>query len=161
MVVRDESGGTAVILLTFALALLMNAIPLPHGVEIFKPDWVALVLIYWVMALPNRIGVFSAWIVGLFVDVLDGYLLGINALSLATIAFIVQLIVHRIRLFSRWKQATHVAILIGIHKLIVLLLSSLIRYFNVDYTYWLSLIGCVIFWPWIFILLRDLRRKYC
>ena len=158
---KADSKGGLIIILSFVLAMLMRVMPLPEVLSLFKPDWVSLVLIYWVMALPNRIGVFSGWCLGLFVDVLDGTLFGINALSLALEAFLIQMIFHRLRLFPRWKQAINVTVVIGIHMMIVMTLSSLVKPVNIDYTYWFSLIGSLLFWPWIFILLRDVRRYYC
>ena len=148
-------------MLSFVLAMLMNIMPLPDSLSIFKPDWVAMVLIYWVMALPNRVGVFSGFVLGLFVDVLDGTLFGIHAFSLALVAYLIQMIFHRIRLFPRWKQALNVGVVVGIHLLIVKTLSGLVQPINIDFTYWLALLGVVVFWPWVFVILRDVRRKFC
>jgi rod shape-determining protein MreD len=158
---KSDSRGSIIIIISFLLAMLMNVMPLPDVLAIFRPDWVALVLIYWVMALPSRIGVFSGWVLGLFVDVLDGTLFGINALSYALVAFLIQMIFHRLRLFPRWKQAINVAVVIGIHKMLVLALSSLINPINIEFTYWFPLFGSLLFWPWVFILLRDVRRRFC
>lgn len=158
---KSDSSGGIIIIISFFLAMLMNVMPLPDIFAMFRPDWVALVLIYWVMALPSRIGVFSGWILGLFVDVLDGTLFGINALSYALVAFLIQMIFHRLRLFPRWKQAINVAVVVGIHKMLVMALSSLVNPVNIDFTYWFPLIGSLLFWPWVFILLRDVRRKFC
>lgn len=149
------------IFFTFVFAMFLDALPWPEPIVWLKPDWVALVLIYWVMALPSHFGVFSAWFVGLFVDVLEGSLFGINALSLALAAFLVQLIYHRLRLFPRWKQAINVAVIIGLHRLLVMILTSLVQPVAIDFSYWLPLLGAALFWPWVFILLRDVRRKYC
>ena len=52
----------------------------------YRPEWVPMVLIYWVMALPYRIGIGSAWIVGLVLDILEGSILGLNAMALVIIA---------------------------------------------------------------------------
>ncbi len=158
---RTSSQGGFAIILSFAVAMLINAIPVPDILTGFKPDWVALTLIYWVMAIPGRVGVFSGWLLGLLVDVLDGYLLGINALSLALVAYLIQMIFHRMRLFPRWKQAINVAVIVGIHQLTVLILSSFVKPIDVDFTYWLPLIGSAIFWHLTFVVLRDVRRKFC
>lgn len=158
---KADSKGGIIIIVSFIVAMFMNALPWPQMVALFKPDWVALVLIYWVMALPGRIGIFSGWMLGLFMDVLDGTLFGINALSYALVAFLVQMIFHRLRLFPRWKQAINVAVVVGINQLVVMTLTGLVQPTNVDLTYWVPLIGAAIFWPWIFILLRDVRRNYC
>ncbi len=158
---KSDSKGGIIVILTFAVAMLMDVIPLPHIIDVFTPDWIVLVLIYWVMAMPNRIGVFSGWLLGLFVDVLTGTLFGINALSLALVAFLIQVLYHRLRIFPRWKQAINVAVIVGIHRLLVLNLSGLVEPFSYEFSYWLPLISAAAFWPWVFILLRDVRRKFC
>ena len=158
---KSDSRGGFIIIVTFAVAMLANVMPLPEALVLFKPDWVAIVLIYWVMAMPGRIGVLSGWFLGLFVDVLYGTLFGIHALSLAVVAFVIQMIYHRLRLFPRWKQAINVAVVVGIHRLIVVTLTGLVEPTQTDYTYWFPLIGVAVFWPWVFILLRDVRRKFC
>lgn len=53
----------------------------------FRPDWVALVVLYWVIALPHHLNVISAWVVGLIMDILLGSTLGIHALSMAVISW--------------------------------------------------------------------------
>jgi rod shape-determining protein MreD len=156
----DSHGGIAVII-SFIVAMLLSILPLPDMIVWFKPDWVTLTLIYWVMALPNRVGVFSGWLLGLMVDVLHGETLGINALSLALVAYLVQMIFHRIRLFPRWKQALNVGLIVGINLLIVLILSSFVKSTSIDFSYWFPLIMSAIFWQAIFIVLRSVRRKYC
>lgn len=160
MLDKNKSKGLAAIVITFSLAMLMDAMPWPDSLNIFKPEWVTLVLIYWVMALPTRIGIFSGWFVGLFVDVLDGVLFGINAFSLSIVAYLTLMIYHRLRLYPKWKQAANVAVLVGIHRLIVMNLSGIIEPVNVSFTYWLPLLGSAILWPWVFILLRDTRRNF-
>lgn len=158
---RADSHGGFVIIFSLALAMLANVMPLPEAIVLFKPDWVAMVLIYWVMAMPARIGVLSGWVLGVFVDVLYGTLFGIHALSLAVVAFIIQMIYHRLRLFPRWKQAINIAVVVGIHRLIVVTLTGLVEPVQTNLSYWLPLIGVAVFWPWVFILLRDVRRKFC
>lgn len=161
MTAKAENKGGIAIILSLFIAMLMNTIPFPEVIALFKPDWVAMVLIYWVMAVPNRVGVTSGWVLGLFVDVLEGSLFGINALSLAFVAFFVQMLYHRLRLFPRWKQALNVAVIVGIHRLLVVSLTGLVENVNTDFSYWFPLISVAIFWPWVFIILRDVRRKFC
>jgi len=159
--VKAESSGTLVIILSFSAAMVMNILPLPEAINNYKPDWVALVLIYWVMAVPNRVGVFTGWIVGLFVDVLYGSLFGIYAMTFALIAYLIQMTYHRLRLFPRWKQSINVTVVIGIHMLLVLVLRGFVGSVPSDYHYWMPLIGAIIFWPWVFVILRDVRRRFC
>ena len=78
-------GGT-LILLTFAAAMLLTIIPLSDGFRALRPDWVALTLIFWCLALPDRVSVGSGFIAGLLLDVLTGTLLGQHALALSLVA---------------------------------------------------------------------------
>ena len=161
MINKNESKGSFVIFLSFGAAMFMNILPLPQVRDAFKPDWVALVLIYWVMAVPNRVGVLAGWGVGLLVDVLYGTLFGIHAMSLALVAYLIQMTYHRLRLFPRWKQSINIAVVIGIHMLVGLVLRSFVQPVSSDFIYWTPLIGAMLFWPWIFVILRDVRRKFC
>ena len=62
----NKHHGGWIILGTLVLAALFTVLPLPDWLEAYRPEWVALVVIYWVVALPDRIGLFSAWITGFF-----------------------------------------------------------------------------------------------
>jgi rod shape-determining protein MreD len=75
--------GGFIILLSFAVAMLLTIIPIPDALRVLRPDWVALTLIFWCLALPYRIGVVSGFFAGLFLDVLTGTLLGQHALASA------------------------------------------------------------------------------
>ena len=57
-----------------AVALMLTLVPLPLWAEVLRPEWVTLVLIYWCIALPQRIGVFTGWLAGLMLDVARGAL---------------------------------------------------------------------------------------
>ncbi|MCD8513982.1 MAG: rod shape-determining protein MreD [Nitrincola sp.] len=79
-------GGFLIIFATFLLGLILSQLPLPDFLMWYRPEWVALVLIYWVMMLPHRVGLMSAFFMGLLLDVIRGSVLGLNALSLTLIA---------------------------------------------------------------------------
>lgn len=160
MIKQNSSGGFA-IFLTFVIALFLSILPLPQEIELFKPEWVALVLIYWVMAMPSRVGVLIGWSVGIVADVLYGTLFGIHAMSLALVAYLIQLLYHRLRLFARWKQAINIAVVIGIHMLLGLILRGFIQPIAYDFSYWFPVFTSLILWPWVFIVLRDVRRRFC
>ena len=54
-----------VIWLSLAFGLLLSVSPLPEFMQIGRPLWVALLLTYWVLALPHRVGMTTAWVLGL------------------------------------------------------------------------------------------------
>lgn len=97
--------GKGSIYLTLIVAIILTMVPLPVAIDMFRPDWVALVVLYWVIALPHHLNVVSAWIVGLIMDILLGSTLGIHALSMAVISCVVAAQYQKIRNFSVWQQA--------------------------------------------------------
>lgn len=148
-----------VIASTFAVALALSLIPWPHWALAFKPDWAGLIVIYWVIALPNRVGLASAWFVGLMQDVFYGALLGQYALAKLIMALIALRFYLRIRVTPPWQQAIAVLGILLIGQLVVLWINHLLDKPSIGLAYWSpSLVGAV-FWPWVFVILRDIRRR--
>lgn len=152
--------GGWVILSSFIIALLLDSAPLPGWADRFRPDWPALVLLYWCMALPHRVGIGSAWLLGLVVDALKGALIGQNALGLAIIAYLTIRTHRRIRVFPLWQQALSVAVFLLCKLLLVTWINGIIGYPPQDWWFLAPLFGSVLFWPWVYIVLRDLRRYF-
>ena len=92
MAIKEKSNGVWVIVLSFFLAYLLAIVPFPEWAMNYRPEWVPMVLIYWVMALPYRVGIGSAWCAGLILDILKGSVLGLNAIGLVIVAYVLSLI---------------------------------------------------------------------
>jgi rod shape-determining protein MreD len=75
------------VIITFIVGLMLTVMPLPESAEPFRPDWLALVVIFWAMQLPRTWSVGSAWFIGIVLDVSYGTLLGQHALALCLVAF--------------------------------------------------------------------------
>ena len=148
-----------IIPLTLILGLTLQILPLPDWAQIYRPDWVALMLIYWSMALPKHVGLLYAFVAGLLVDVAEGMLLGQHSLALVIIIFINLNLHQRIRVMSLAGQAVYVLMLLLIDQMAVLWVEGM-QHRNTPLLAFFGppLIGMAL-WPWIFILLRDLRRK--
>ena len=145
---------------SFAAAILLAIMPLPSWAEDFRPDWVGLVLIYWCIATPQRVGVGSGWLLGLILDILYGHaLLGLHALTKATVAFIAMRLHLQLRMFPRWQQALAVAILLFVSQLIVLWVRGAIGQAPQGIGYWTPAIVGMVLWPFVFAVLRNLRRR--
>jgi len=145
---------------SFLLAFLAASIPLPGWVGWFWPDWVAMVLIYWCLALPYRIGIGTGWLVGLLVDVGRGALLGQHALAFATLAYLTLQTHRRIRVFTPWQQAFSVLVFLLIEQVLVFWISGVIGYPPRDGWYLAPAVGGMIAWPLLFVVLRDARRYF-
>jgi len=149
-----------IIICSFIAALMMTALPLPDWAVNWRPAWVAMVLIYWCMALPNKVSIGVAWTTGIIMDVLQGTLLGMNALGLTLLAYITIKLHQRVRMFPLTQQAIFVMFLILIYQLLSLWVRGLMGFPPNSWTYWMPAFTSMIIWPWLFIILRDIRRKY-
>lgn len=149
-----------IILLTFLVALMASIMPLPLSVDAFRPDWVLVVLLYWCLALPSRVNVISAWVMGFILDVLLGSTLGVHAGAMAISVYIVAGNFQKIRNFSVWQQALIVGVLSALYHLIVFWLQRFLTdaVFLPSYLY--PVLTTIILWPWAFLLLRKIRRNF-
>ena len=102
---QDRPHSIWVIFLSFFIAYLLAIVPFPEWAMNYRPEWVPMVLIYWTMALPYRVGIGSAWAVGLVLDVLEGATLGVNALALVVVAYVALSLHQRMRMFSALQQS--------------------------------------------------------
>jgi rod shape-determining protein MreD len=108
------------IALTLTAALLANLLPW-SGVWLWvRPDFVALVLLYWCIEQPRKVGFVAAWLFGLFMDVADGTLFGQHALAYSILAYAGIVLHRRVLGFSGTPQVVHVVILLLMNDLIVL-----------------------------------------
>lgn len=144
---------------SFTAAVLLAAMPFPVWAEPFRPDWVALVLIYWCLAIPERVSVGTGWLLGFIQDVLYGSLLGSNALAKTLVAFLAVRLHLQLRMFPRWQQAVSVFGLLIANQLLVLWIRGAIGHAPELISYWTPSIVGALLWPWLFVILRDLRRR--
>ena len=85
--------------LSLVLTLSLSLVPLPHAISSFRPDWVAVVLLYWSLTAPRRFSLLTAFWMGIVLDTLSGSLLGQHALALLVIVYVAERLHLRIRVF--------------------------------------------------------------
>jgi len=158
MLVKHQGG--IIIFTTFVVALLLTIAPLPDWGEAIRPEWVAMVLIYWCIALPDRIGVGTGWVVGIALDVAHGALLGQNAFTLSFVAYLALRLHQRMRLFPPWQQALSVLLLVAIYQILTLWIKGVVGQSFHGWGYWLHSVTSMLLWPFVFVILRSLRRYY-
>jgi len=133
--------------------------PLPSGIIWLRPEWALLVLIYWAMALPEIIGVASAFFVGILLDLINGTMLGEHAFAMIVILYIVVKWHRMIRMFPLIQQVFVILGLTLLYQIILFGLQGVIGQIPHTFLYWCSIFVSALIWPWIFILLRDWRRR--
>ena len=149
-----------IVIPTLIVALMLQMWPLPQWLEYARPEWVVLAMLYWALAMPEKVGVTVAWVVGLFLDVSQGAIIGQHAVGLVIIVFVISTQYQRIRVFSLAQQALVVLLLLLIKQLLVLWVSGMVGQAPDIGLYFLPALTGAIVWPWVFIVLRDLRRRF-
>ena len=146
--------------LSFLLAVLLAVFPVPLWLQWARPEWVSLVLIYWVIALPQRIGIVVAFLLGLLLDVVEGAVPGQNALALSVVAYLSLVLYQRLRVFNIWQQAAVVFVLVGINQLVCQWLQSLVAAGAQTWQFLLPALVSALLWPGVLSVLRHVRRRY-
>src|SRR5437773_9794248 len=109
------------VLLTLLFGLAANMLPLSGMTLVLRPDFLALVLLFWCIREPRLIGVGIAWFLGLMMDVADGTVFGQHALAYAVLAYAAEYFRRRVLRFPLWQQAAQVAVLLLLCAGLVLL----------------------------------------
>lgn len=154
-----EHGGSGVILMTFVFAFALSLWPLPDYLAAFRPNWLALVLCYWILETPGRIGLGVAFVLGLSADLVFGTLLGEQALRLSVIAFIVLRFRPRLRFFTLPQQALAILALLLNDRVVVLMIRALSGEGLPPATFWIAPCVGTLIWPWLYLLLDDVRLR--
>ncbi len=151
---RPQNG--SVIYFTIIVAMLLMMFPMPDSWRALRPEWLLLTLMYWAMALPHRVGVGFAWVVGLLMDVLTGGALGVLAFSYALVIYMILHFHLQLRQFPVWQQALSLMAMILIVQIVNVVVSPSLAGWHV----WLPAISSTILWPLFYIFLRSIRRSF-
>tara|TARA_B100001105_G_scaffold63549_1_gene49501 strand:- start:333 stop:680 length:348 start_codon:yes stop_codon:yes gene_type:complete len=111
------------------------------------------------MALPERVGILSAWLLGLFFDVQQSFILGQHALGFIFLAYVIIKNHKRMRVYPLLQQSLVVCLYLLIFQAIMLLVMLLSGTITYTWLYWLPAFTSMLIWPWLFIFMRDFRRR--
>jgi rod shape-determining protein MreD len=128
------------------LAFTLYLLPWAGFGLVLRPDFVLLVLIYWLLRAPHLCNVGTAWVLGLLVDLASGSLFGQYALAYAVTAFVALTYQRRLVLFSEWQQASYVLLLLLLTQITLLILKLFSGSDLPGWTYFLSSISGVLLW---------------
>ena len=152
---RAPQGGS-VIVITIIIAMLLMLVPLADNLRFARPEWVLMTLIYWAMALPQRIGVGYAWCVGLLMDVLMGGALGVEAFSYAFVIYLILRFHLQLRQYPLWQQALSIMTFV-----LVVNIPAVVLTLNLASWYvWLPVVTTTVLWPIVYAFLRAVRRTF-
>lgn len=143
--------------LSLVVALLLGLLPLPGWLQPFRPYWLALVLVYWIIEAPDRVGLGFAFLLGLAADLAFGTLLGEQALRLTVMAFIVQRFRAQLRFFPLSQQALAVAGLLLNDRVVSAAVHMALGEPQLPPSFWWAPLAGMLLWAPVFLLLDRLR----
>lgn len=144
---------------TFIIALVLEISPWATYFQYFKPSWLVLVLLYWVLALPNKVSIGFAFVFGVIWDLVLGSVLGTHALVLSVFAYIIALNHLILRNLSLLQQSLLVIIFVAAIRLGIFLLEFFLHDAIFHGQEFYTALVSALFWPWVFLLLRKIRRQ--
>lgn len=154
-----QSSGAGLILASLLLAFALALWPLPDYLGVFRPQLLALMLCYWLLEAPERVGMGVAFLLGLAADLVFGTLLGEQALRLCVIAFLVLRFRPRLRFFTLLQQARTLLLLLLNDRVVVLMVRALSGEGMPGWQFWVAPFLGALVWPWLYILLNDIRAR--
>lgn len=148
----------SLIVLSMLAALFLNGLPWEGIWLMLRPDFVALVLLYWCMHKPWRVGIGISWAMGIFADVADSSLFGQHALAYTLLAFGGVVLHRRLQMFDLRQQT------INVFGILVLTYAvyALVHWQVNGYVVWLYFLGCLtstLLWIPLNLLLLTMRQK--
>jgi len=146
------------VVLTLVLALFANLLPLSGTALALRPDFLALVLLYWCIQEPRFVSVGTAWCVGLVMDVGDATLFGQHALAYAVLAYAAEYFRRRVLRFPLWQQAAQVAVLLALCAGLVVLVRVVGGAPLPRWTYAVPPLSGALLWPLVTVILQWRQR---
>lgn len=151
--------GIGVVFLSFFLSLMWMIVPLPDHWAMYRPNMAMLILIYWVLYFPHRIGVATGWFVGLLMDVLVGGVLGEYALGMALIAYFTYRLHARMRMYPVFQQMFTVMVLVGIAQVLVVWINYLTGDPYKFYLQWIPILTTTACWPCVYLFFERVNDE--
>lgn len=137
------------------VAMILTILPMPGWAQLIMPMWVFVVLLFWLLYLPDRIGPVWVFVIGLYMDLLTGSVLGQHAFIYVVFAYMTQRLLRLIRAMPLWQQMLGV----GGYSIGAVIIAALFGYWHHQISwqavaFWPVLTNMLL-WPLLYFLCRD------
>ncbi len=144
---------------SLALAFFLMLLPLPEWLADLRPFLLAQVMVYWVLETPQHMGLGRAFLFGLLLDLATFSLLGEHALRLLLIAAVVQAFRNQFRFYPVWQQSLLLLAILYADLILLWLLRNMHDAAGPAPETWLAPVLAFLLWPWLYMLLDNLRLR--
>lgn len=152
------SGGY--IAISLAIALILNFLPLPENILLFRPDFVAITIIYWGINHPHKMGMSIAFGMGLMMDVGNTSILGQHAFAYCIAVYLTLILGRRLRIFNLMQQAPQIGLVLFVMQTVIILVALLGGAYLPGWQYYFATATGILLWaPISFLLSTPLKQK--
>ena len=144
--------------LSLLVALVCQLFPWVGQGIIFRPDFMLIVILYWLLRAPHLCNIGTAWMAGLLVDLATGSLLGQHALSFTLVAYIGLSYQRRLVLFNPLQLVGYVFGLLLFERVFMLLLKLFEGNDNPGWNYFWPVFSGLLLWQLMILLFGALTR---
>ena len=141
------------------LTTMMTIMPLPDFFNGIRIEWVSLAIIFFSIMNVSLMGVIAAWTIGLLLDLLQGGLLGENALILSIISYLSYRFRFQVRVYPDWQLVIVTLFFLSFGNLISLWIRGFSGRILFVTEEWLSILIAALIWP-IFMRLLEILQNY-
>ena len=142
-----------------AAGFLFMVLPFPDWLSALRPFLLALVVAYWVLETPQRMGLGRVFLIGLVLDLASFSVLGEHALRLVLIAGVLHLMRSRFRFYPVWQQSGFLMLMLYVDLAVLWLMHLSQGLPMVQAEVWGSPVLAFLIWPWLYMLLDNLRLQ--
>src|SRR3984885_1358666 len=135
------------LILTILLALFLSVVPLPAALDVVRPPFLALTVIYWSIAAPRSGGIALGWIAGLALDIFQGSVLGQHALALSLVTYIAVREHQKIRSKPVFQQSLIIMGELFIYEFVVFAIDGWTGHTLSGPLRWVQILTGTLIWP--------------
>ncbi|MCB1828178.1 MAG: rod shape-determining protein MreD [Coxiellaceae bacterium] len=143
------------IVLSFLVGMMLQVMPLPDWAVWARPEWVFLILIFWVVSQPQRMGLVVAFVVGLVMDLLTGTLFGLHAFAYTFVLYLTSTLHPKLRFFPLWQQLGIIFLLTLLELALQCWVLEILGASPDSWGYWVPALTSIFIWPWFALLLKE------
>jgi rod shape-determining protein MreD len=145
---------------TLLIALIAQVVPLPQWLEVVRPSFIALVIIYWAVYAPHAGGIFAPWLAGIAFDVFKGDVLGQHALAVSLVAYIAMSLHQRLRNQTLVQQSLFVFAMLTLNEFIVWGIEGWTHHAVATPWRWIQPMVGAMLWPFVAMLLGRTHTRH-
>jgi rod shape-determining protein MreD len=135
------------LLLTVLVALILTVLPLPHWLDVVRPAFLVLTVLYWSVNAPRTGGIALGFFAGLMLDVFQGPVLGEHALALALVTYIAVREHQRIRSKPAIQQALIVFAALLVYEVVLFMIDGWTGHPVTSPLRWVHAFTGALIWP--------------